>query len=106
MTQLSTPVVQDLVAKYCQRTTVPARAVETKESKPVVTTVSESKELTETERVEKALTLIAPLSQYPSYHKALKHLGLLRFQTTGEDCEEAEETEEEAIAREAREMGY
>lgn len=106
MTQLSTPVVQDLVAKYCQRTTVPAGAVETKESKPVVTTVSESKELTETERVEKALTLIAPLSQYPSYHKALKHLGLLRFQTTGEDCEEAEETEEEAIAREAREMGY
>ena len=53
-----------------------------------------------------SLTLISSLSQYPSYHKALKHLGLLRFQVSGEDCEEAEESEEDAIRREAREMGY
>jgi hypothetical protein len=118
MTQLSTPVVQDLVAKYCQGSTAPATTApvttETVEKvkevaravKQLVTNEKEDRALTETERVEKALTLIAPLSQYPSYHKALKHLGLLRFETTGEDCEEAEETEQEAIAREAREMGY
>lgn len=113
MTQLSTPVVQDLVAKYCQNTTAPV-ATQTVEKvkevakavKQLVTNEREDRALTEIERVEQALTLIAPLSEYLSYHKALKHLGLLRFQVSGEDCEEAEETEEEAIAREAREMGY
>lgn len=109
VTQLPTPTVQALVAKYIggvalEREPSTVKIVEkVKESKSVTTTVSESRGLTEIERVEQALTLISTLSSYPSYHKALKHLGLLRFQVSGEYCEE---TEEEAIAREAREMGY
>lgn len=107
MTQLSTPVVQDLVAKYCNGVTTSAPAVSApvkeKASKAVV---SDSRPLTEVERVEEALTLIAPLSEYPSYHKALKHLGLLRFQAGGASGEGCEESEEDAIRREAIAMGY
>lgn len=112
VTQLATPVVQDLVAKYCKGSTTQATApatnvVKEKATKEVVEKAVTS-ELTDAQRVEQALTLVGPLGQYDSYHKVLKHLGKLRFEISPESelVEETEESEEEAIRREAREMGY
>lgn len=124
MTQLSTPVVQDLVAKYCKGTSAPTvteapvkeKSLKTEtpkaevvEKAKVVETVKESTPLTDATRVEQALALIAPLSNYNSYAKAEKHLNRI-----AEEIEMAnvpapamrQETEEEALRREAREMGY
>jgi hypothetical protein len=132
MTQLSTPVVQDLVAKYCNGASAPAVAeapvkekapkaevvekvkdvVESvKESKTEGTAVSEARGLTDAERVEQALALVAPLSGYDSYAKVEKHLNRLSDEVAIANApapEVREETEEEAVAREAREMasGY
>lgn len=136
MTQLSTPVVQDLVAKYCNSASAPAAApvqekapeaeiapkaevvekvkevVETvKESKTTGTPVSEARGLTDAERVEQALALVAPLSGYNSYAKVEKHLNRLSDEVAIANAPAPamrEETEEEAIAREAKEMasGY
>lgn len=111
MTQLSTPVVQDLVAKYCNGAIAPTPApVQEKAPKTeVVEAVKESKatSLTDAERVEQALALVEPLSHYNAYAKVEKHLNKLY-----NEIEEAnapvmrEETEEEALRREAKEMGY
>ena len=118
MTQLSTPVVQDLVAKYCKGTSAPTvtevpvkeKSLETEAPKAeVVESVKESKatSLTDAERVEQALALITPLSHYNAYAKVEKHLNKLY-----DEIDEAnapvmrEETEEEALRREAKAMGY
>lgn len=132
MTQLSTPVVQDLVAKYCNGALAPTSApvqekalkAKTEKVKAEVKTeevetpkVEDAKaifketSLTEVERVEKALALVAPLSGYESYAKVEKHLNRLADEVTIANAPApimGEETEEEAIAREAREMaaGY
>jgi len=139
MTQLSTPVVQDLVAKYCKAsksTSTPvATAIETpvKEKAPkaevvkkvedVVESVKESKtesnvevgtkvkDLTDAERVEGALSLLSSLGQYESYAKVEKRLNRLSDEIAIANApapEMREETEEEALAREARELsaGY
>lgn len=126
MTQLSTPVVQDLVAKYCSGASAPASNVAVEapkvkapkaekkiEEAPVKETVSEevTREMTEAERVEKALDLVSPLSGYDSYAKVEKHLNRLSDEiaiANAPASEMREETEEEALAREAREMsaGY
>jgi hypothetical protein len=130
MTQLSTPVVQDLVAKYCKGTDIASAVAEApvKEKAPkaevvkkvedVVESVKESKTentpatpLTDAVRVEEALKLIAPLSGYDSYAKVEKHLNRLSDEIAIANApapEMKEETEEEALAREARELsaGY
>lgn len=123
MTQLSTLVVQDLVAKYCNGTSAPASnvAVEAPKAEKKVkeapvkekaTEVAEEvREITEVERVEKALALVAPLSGYDSYAKVEKHLNRLSDEVSIANApapEMREETEEEALAREAREIsaGY
>lgn len=123
MTQLSTPVVQDLVAKYCNASAVPVtdeapvkeKAPKTekavKESKTESNVVTEARGLTDAERVEQALALVAPLSGYDSYDKVEKHLNRLSDEIAIANApapEVREETEEEALAREAREMsaGY
>ena len=132
MTQLSTPVVQDLVAKYCNGTSAPTSApvqekalkaktekvkAEDKTEEVETPKVEEAKaifketSLTEVERVEKALALVAPLSSYESYAKVEKHLNRLADEVAIANAPASvmgEETEEEAIAREAREMaaGY
>jgi hypothetical protein len=106
VTQLSTAVVQDLVSKYIgksmsQTVAAPAPVKEkATKAKEVV-----SSELSDIEKVEQALTLVSTLKEYYSYHKVLKHLGKLRFEISPES-EVAEESEEDAIRREAREMGY
>jgi hypothetical protein len=48
------------------------------------------------------------LSEYDSYEKAEKHLNRLYDEVTIANAPASEETEEEAVAREAREMmsGY
>jgi len=114
MTQLSTQVVQDLVAKYCKKSTT--QVVETvkqvvesvKESKTVSNVVSESRGLTNAERVEEALKLVASLSGFYAYEKVEKHLNKLYDEVSTEELapQMAEESEEDAIRREAREMGY
>jgi hypothetical protein len=119
MTQLSTPVVQDLVAKYCGGASVPAAsntASEAPKAKvekaPKAEKVqADARLLSDSERVEEALKLVAPLSGYDSYAKVEKHLNRLSDEVAIANvpaCTEREETEEEAIAREAREMsaGY
>lgn len=120
MTQLSTPVVQDLVAKYCNGASAPAPApVQEKAPKakaekveaPVAEATSNGVPVSDAERVEEALRLLAPLSGYDSYAKVEKHLNRLSDEVSIANvpaCTEREETEEEAIAREAREMaaGY
>lgn len=114
MTQLSTPVVQDLVAKYCGGTSAPAAsntATEAPKAEEKVTEVpqNDARPITEAERVEEALKLIAPLSGYDSYAKVEKHLNRLSDEIAIVNApapEIREETEEEVLAREAREMGY
>ncbi len=118
MTQLSTPVVQDLVAKYCNGASALAPApVQEKAPKaekvetPVAEATSNGVPVSDAERVEEALRLLAPLSGYDSYAKVEKHLNRLSDEVSIANvpaCTEREETEEEAIAREAREMaaGY
>lgn len=116
VTQLSTPVVQDLVAKYCQGTkvTAPAKAsvnevvAEKVSEKKVVAkleTISND-DLTNSEKVQEAINLISSLEGYDSYYKAHKHLDRLLDEVSGPVSEE--ESEEDAVAREAREMmsGY
>jgi hypothetical protein len=105
VTQLSTAVVQKLVAKYIggtkskSSTTIASETV--KEVKYVAKPTTNT-ELTDAERVEEALTLVGPLGQYSSYLKVLKHLGKLRFEISCGDTE----SEEDELAKEARELGY
>jgi hypothetical protein len=117
MTQLSTPVVQDLVAKYCGGASAPAvaeapvkeKAPKAEKAEAAKEVVTKSKDLTDSERVEQALALVAPLSGYNSYAKVEKHLNRLSDEVAIANApasEMREETEEEAIRREAREMGY
>lgn len=118
MTQLSTPVLQDLVARYCNGaiaptvTEAPVKEKSLKTAAPkteVVEAVKESKatSLTDAERVEQALASVEPLSHYNAYAKVEKHLNKLY-----NEIEEAnapvmeEESEEAALRREARAMGY
>jgi len=114
VTQLTTAVVQDLVAKYVggltsesstTRTTTTSETIkEVKYSTPARNSAEvDETELTDIERIEEALTLISTLEGYPSYYKVLKHLGRLRFEVSPE-MEESEEENE--LAREARELGY
>jgi hypothetical protein len=118
MTQLSTPVVQDLVAKYCNASAVPVTdEAPVKEKAPkaekacVAEATSNGVPVSDAERVEEALRLLAPLSGYDSYAKVEKHLNRLSDEVAIANtpaCTEREETEEEALAREARELsaGY
>ena len=113
MTQLSTPVVQDLVAKYCNgvKPSIATRVV----NEVVAERVSEKKvvdnfdtisndDLSNAEKVQEAINLISSLEGYPSYAKVHKHLDRLLDEVA--EPVFAEESEEEAIRREAREMGY
>ena len=127
MTQLSTPVVQALVLEHCGgpngsadlapapvQEKAPKAKAEEKGSQAVQEKekiVADARPLTDAERVEQALALVAPLSEYNSYAKVEKHLNRLSDEITIANApapEVREETEEEAIAREAREMsaGY
>lgn len=105
VTQLSTAIVQDLVAKYIggikseSSTTIASETI--KEVKYVAETPTNA-DLTDIERVEEALSLISTLKQYDAYYKVLKHLGKLRFQISPE----ARQSEEDELAKEARELGY
>ena len=109
VTQLSTPVVQDLVAKYCNglKTTVPAtRVVNEVVAERVKTSVTESplvgEPVSNAGRVQAAINLISSLEGYDSYYKAHKHLDRL----LDEVAEPVFSDEEAELAREAREMGY
>lgn len=109
VTQLSTPVVQDLVAKYCNglKTTVPAtRVVNEVVAERVKTSVTESplvgEPVSNAGRVQAAINLISSLEGYDSYYKAHKHLDRL----LDEVAEPVFSDEEVELAREAREMGY
>lgn len=131
MTQLSTPVVQALVLEHCGGPNGPdsapvqekapkakaekiEKAPEEKGSQAVQEkeeVIADARPLTDVERVEQALALVAPLSEYDSYAKVEKHLNRLSDEVSIANvpaCTEREETEEEAIAREAKEMaaGY
>lgn len=114
VTQLSTPVVQDLVAKYCNGASadaLPKTPVKEKASKTeivsekkvvgVVTGVTDA-DLSPTEAVQEALDLIQDLKGYPSYEKANKHLNRLLNET----LPTPQLSEEEELAREAKAMGY
>ncbi len=116
VTQLPTATVQDLVAKYCSgslvKETVHAIATPIKEKAPKAEVVQEPSTngvpVSDAERVEEAFKILAPLSRYDSYAKVVKHLnrlsGDIALDTLVPVSEE--ESEEEAIRREAREMGY
>jgi hypothetical protein len=110
VTQLSTTVVQDLVAKYCQgaKDSTPATKVvnETVTEKKVIATLEPVNvdDASDIVRVQIAIDLISSLESYDSYYKANKHLNNLLVEVT--PVEMREETEEEAIRREAEEMGY
>ena len=99
MTQLSTSVVQDLVAKYILSTT--SEAV-----KEVVSTLEpiDNSDLSDVERVQEAIELISTLELYENYEEAFNSLSFLLEEV--KPSEDKTESEEEAIRREAREMGY
>ena len=109
VTQLGTAVVQDLVAKYCQGSTVndvPVTVKEATEVAPVKEKASSALVVSEKDNVLAAIEAISSLEEYESYEKAMKHLSKLLIEVAPETA--PEETEEEAVAREAREMmnGY
>jgi hypothetical protein len=115
VTQLSTPVVQDLVAKYCDGlkatpTAATAALVQEKAPKAKAEKACETKSTSVGEpvsrsgRVQAAINLISSLEDYPSYAKAHKHLDRLLDEVAEPTLRK--ETEEEAVRREAREMGY
>jgi hypothetical protein len=117
MTQLSTSVVQALVLEYCggpngsavavspvkEKAAKAAKVEAVKESKPGSNVATEARGLTDSEKVENALALVESLSEYYSYAKVEKHLKRLLYEISPEM---REETEEEALAREARALGY
>ena len=115
MTQLSTPVVQELVAKYCTgkkaaKASTKAEEVGTQEApvkeKKVVDTLDVAEESL-AGIVTKAICFIAGLTKFPSFEKANKHLNKLLGEVSEPAIAEKQaETEEEALRREAREMGY
>jgi hypothetical protein len=109
VTQLSTSVVQDLVAKYINASAPATRVVnevvaEKVSEKKVVATLEpiDNSDLSDVEKVQEAIELISSLEGYDSHYKANKHLNNL----LAEVSPQTEESEEEAIRREAREMGY
>jgi hypothetical protein len=108
VTQLSTPVVQDLVAKYCDGvkssvTTVTETPVKEKAPKAAkVESTLPGEPVSNAGRVQAAINLISSLEGYDSYYKAHKHLDRL----LDEVAEPVFSNEESDIAREAREMGY
>jgi hypothetical protein len=108
VTQLSTSVVQDLVAKYCSGVSAPAvTEAPVKEKACVAEATSKGVPVTDAERVIEALRIVAPLHGYDAYDKVVKHLQRLSDEiSTPVFAEESEEEDE--IAREAREMlsGY
>lgn len=101
VTQLATPVVQDLVARFCTKNTTSSQVTE-KKVVATLETISNS-DLSDAERVEEAINLISTLSEFKSYPKAFKHL----FRLLGEVNSDGEViSEEEALRREAKELGY
>jgi hypothetical protein len=107
VTQLPTGTVQELVAKYCQKGEIASSSVTTTAS----TTVTEkivyktAENNTDSQKVQAAINLISSLEGYDSYYKAHKHLDRLLDEVSIPEAPEGE-SEEEAIAREARELGY
>jgi len=63
---------------------------------------------TDSQKVQAAINLISSLEGYDYYRKAHKYLDRLLDEVSMPEASEAPEmeTEEEAIAREARELGY
>jgi hypothetical protein len=136
MTQLSTPVVQDLVARFCSGTAVKAAAVTTVTAKKEVAKKAETIKKTEvpapitqevaqlpvkdkcgtpipsqTTLVLDALDLILPLSSFNRYEKAKRALKKLHDEIAKSEGQKdllVQETEEEVLAREAKEFmqGY
>lgn len=120
VTQLSTPVVQDLVARFCTgnkkaiKESTKAKAAKIAEApvkeKKVIETTNKI-ESSDAEKIQAAIDLISSVEEsgYDAYNKCEKHLNKLLeeatlLQTPTPDMRE--ETEEEALRREAREMGY
>lgn len=118
MTQLSTPVVQELVAKYCTskkaaKASAKAEEVGTQEAPIKEKKVVEKKDVVDVVEdslagiVTKAICFIGGLTRFSSFEKANKHLNkLLEEVSEPAIAEKQTETEEEALRREAREMGY
>jgi hypothetical protein len=114
MTQLSTPVVQELVAKYCGKSKKAAKAsTKAEEVGTQEAPIKEKKDVAEIAEdslagiVTKAICFIAGLTKFPSFEKANKHLNKLLGEVSEPAIAEKQaETEEEALRREAREMGY
>ena len=105
MTQLPTETVQQLVATHCIKATATAGRVVNETVREVVSTLPEvdDTDLTDVEKVEEAIALISSLDSYDAYYKANKHLNRL-LEELNPDFDA--ESEEEAIRREARELGY
>ena len=99
VTQLTTDTVRSLVTMHCENI-APEAAVE-KVVVGVILGVS-NEDLSDSERVQEAINLISSLEDYDAYYKANKHLNNL----LAEVSPQTEESEEDAIRREAREMGY
>lgn len=118
MTQLSTSVVQELVAKYCTskkaaKASAKAEEVGTQEAPIKEKKVVEEEKVADVSEdslagiVTKAICFIAGLTKFPSFEKANKHLNKLLGEVSEPAIAEKQtETEEEALRREAREMGY
>ena len=105
MTQLPTETVQQLVATHCIKATATAGRVVNETVREVVSTLPEvdDTDLTDVEKVEEAIALISSLDSYDAHYKANKHLNRL-LEELNPDFNA--ESEEEAIRREARELGY
>lgn len=109
VTQLSTPVVQDLVAKYCNGAAITSAPVQRVVNEVVAERVKTStaspligEPVSNAGRVQAAINLISSLEGYDSYRKAHKHLDRL----LDEVAEPVFSDEESELAREARALGY
>lgn len=96
VTQLSTPVVQDLVARFCSKNTTFSQVVATLD--PI-----DNSDLSDIEKVQEAIELLSTLDEYNAHYGAIEALEELLDEIK---LFSNVSSEEEELAKEARKLGY
>lgn len=106
VTQLKTPHIEELYIKYIAKASSKKEVVVEKPIKEKVQkkAVIAEKPAPYSNLVSQAISLISSLVTFPSFAKANKHLNNLLIEV--DPSKAPAETEEEALRREAKEMGY
>ena len=96
VTQLATPVVQELVARFCTRSTTSQQVVATLDS-------IDNSDLSDIEKVQEAIELLSTLDEYSAHYEAIEALEELLDEVK---LFSNVSSEEEELAKEAKRLGY